>query len=82
MQVNNVRIVLKKLSGRLFHCKLFLLQLSALKLIVSTGGIPWILWFNVRYSADVRREIFGVTTLRGKLHQLGSPNLQDIFIGR
>ena len=29
-----------------------------------------------------RIEIFGVNTLRGKLHQLGSPNLQDIFIGR
>ena len=26
-------------------------------------------------------EIFGVNTLRGKLHQQGSPNLQDIFIG-
>ena len=25
--------------------------------------------------------IFGVKALRGKLHQLGSPNLQDIFIG-
>ena len=29
----------------------------------------------------VEREIFSVNTLRGKLHQLGSPNLQDIFIG-
>ena len=28
-----------------------------------------------------RREIFGVNALRGKLHQLGSPNFQDIFIG-
>ena len=27
------------------------------------------------------REIFGVNAVRGKLHQLGSPNLQDIFIG-
>ena len=26
-------------------------------------------------------EIFGVNALRGKLHQLGSPNLQDIFMG-
>ena len=49
--------------------------------IVSTGGIRWMLWFSVRYAADVRREIFGVNALRGKLHQLGSPNLQDIFIG-
>ena len=31
--------------------------------------------------AATRREIFGVNTLRRKLHQLGSPNLQDIFIG-
>ena len=29
----------------------------------------------------IERFIFGVNTLRGKLHQLGSPNLQDIFIG-
>ena len=48
--------------------------------IVSTRGICWILWFSVRYAA-ARREIFGVNALRGKLHQLGSPNLQDIFIG-
>ena len=27
------------------------------------------------------REIFGVNALRGKQQQLGSPNLQDIFIG-
>ena len=26
-------------------------------------------------------EIFGVNALRGKQQQLGSPNLQDIFIG-
>ena len=51
--------------------------------IVSTGGIRWILWFSVRYAATTaaRREIFGVNPLRGKLHQLDSPNLQDIFIG-
>ena len=50
-------------------------------LIVSTGIIRWILWFSVRYAAAAaRREIFGVNALRGKLHQLGSPNLQDIFI--
>ena len=49
--------------------------------IVSTGGIRWILWFSVHYAAAARTEIFGVNALRGKLHQLGSPNLQDIFIG-
>ena len=41
----------------------------------------WILWFSVRYAAAACREIFGANTLRGKLHQLASPNLQDIFIG-
>ena len=50
-------------------------------LIVSTGSIRWILWFSVRYAAAARREIFGVNALRGKQQQLGSPNLQDIFIG-
>ena len=51
-------------------------------IIVSTGSIQWILWLSVRYAgAAARREIFGVNTLRGKLHQLGSPNLQDIFTG-
>ena len=49
-------------------------------IIVSTGSIRWILWFSVRYAA-ARREIFGVNALRGKRQQLGSPNLQDIFIG-
>ena len=48
---------------------------------VSTGSIRWILWFSVRYAAAARREIFGVNALRGKQQQLGSPNLQDIFIG-
>ena len=49
--------------------------------IVSTGGM-WILWFSVRYATTAtRREIFGVNALGGKLHRLGSPNLQDIFIG-
>ena len=48
--------------------------------IVSTGSIR-ILWFSVRYAAAARREIFGVNALRGKQQQLGSPNLQDIFIG-
>ena len=51
--------------------------------IVSTGSIRWILWFSVRYAAAAaaRREIFGVNALRGKQQQLGSPNLQDVFIG-
>ena len=43
-------------------------------IIVFTGGIRWILWFNVCYTAAARREIFGVNPLRGKLYQLGSPN--------
>ena len=55
--------------------------ITALSIFVSTGGIRWILWFSVCYAAAVHREIFGINTLRGKLHQLGSPNLQDIFIG-
>ena len=54
---------------------------NALGLLVSTGSIRWILWFSVRYAAAAaRREIFGVNALRGKQQQLGSPNLQDIFI--
>ena len=57
-----------------------LLSVPERALIVSTGGIWWILWFSV-HCAAARREIFGVNALRGKLHQLGSPNLQDIFIG-
>ena len=52
-----------------------------LVLIVSTGSIRWILWFSVRYAAAARREIFGVNALGGKQQQLGSPNLQDNFIG-
>ena len=54
---------------------------DALGLVVSTGSIRWVLWFSVRYAAAVRREIFGVNALRGKQQQLGSPNLQYIFIG-
>ena len=50
-----------------------------MRIIVSTGGIRWILWFSDRYAAAARREIFGINALRGKLH-LGSPNMQDIFI--
>ena len=49
-------------------------------IIVSTGSIRWIVWFSICYAAAAaRREIFGVNALRGKLHQLGSPNLQDIW---
>ena len=48
-------------------------------LIVSRGFVQWKLWFNVRYAAV---EIFYIKVLRGKLHQLASPNLHDIFIGR
>ena len=65
-------------------CTLFsqnIQTVPVLSFIVFTGGIRWILWFSVRYAAAVRRAIFGVNALRGKLHQLGSPNLQDIFIG-
>ena len=50
-------------------------------IFVSTRSIRWILWFSVRYAAAARREIFGVNALRRKQQQLGSPNLQDIFIG-
>ena len=32
--------------------------------------------------AAAHREIFDINSLRGKLQQLGLPNLQDIFIGR
>ena len=56
---------------------------NVIGLVVSTGGIRWILWFSVRYAdAAARREIFGVNALRVKQQQLGSPNLQDIFIER
>ena len=58
-------------------------KLSHTTIIVSTGGIQWILWFSVRYTAvATRTEIFVIDALRGKLHQLGSSNLQGIFIGR
>ena len=69
-------------------CMVILLSFSAVELkasiFVSTGSIRWILWFSVRYAAAAaaaHKEIFGVNTLRGKQQQLGSPNLQDIFIG-
>ena len=62
----------------------FLSNMLFIYFFVSTGSIRWILWFSVRYAAaaaTARREIFGVNALRGKQQQLGSPNLQDIFIG-
>ena len=43
--------------------------------------IRWILWLSVRYAA-AHREIFDTNIFSGKLHQLVSPNLQDIFFGR
>ena len=61
-----------------YHLLYFCTALSLI--IVSTGSIRWILWYSVRYAA-ARREIFGVNSLREKQQQLGSPNLQDIFIG-
>ena len=65
-----------QISEREFHLKRFS------RVVVSTGSIRWILWFSVRYAAAAaRREIFGVNALGGKQQQLGSPNLQDIFIG-
>ena len=48
---------------------------------INTLYIWWILWFSVRYAATTRREIFGVNTLCGKLDQLSSLSLQNIFIG-
>ena len=48
--------------------------------IVSIGGIQWILWFSIGYTAATRRGIFSIDRARGKLHQLGSPNLH-IFMG-
>ena len=60
----------------------YIVDISCIYIIVSTGGIRGILWFSICYTAAApRREIFDINALRGKLHQLGSPNLQDIFIG-
>ena len=57
-------------------------SVTKIHIFVSTGSIRWIPWFSVRYAAAAaRREIFSVNALRGKQQQLGSPNLQDIFIG-
>ena len=65
----------------LFLCS-FIMDWLLFLFTVSTRGIRWILWFSVRYAAAAaHREIFSVNALRGKLHQLGSPNLQDIFFG-
>ena len=47
-------------------------------IVVFTGGIRLIL--GLAFATPPCVEIFGVNSLRGKLHQLGSPNLQDIFI--
>ena len=70
------------LSNMLFNYHLLYFCTALSLIIVSTGSIRWILWFSVRYSvAAAHREIFGVNALRGKQQQLGSPNLQDIFIG-
>ena len=56
------------------------ISLKVIYFIVPTGGTQWILWFSVRYTAATHRDILDVNALR-KLHQLGSPNLQDIFFG-
>ena len=40
-----------------------------------------IIWFSVRYTST-GRDTFNVNALTGKLHQLASPNLEGIFIGR
>ena len=38
-------------------------------------------YFGSTFATPPRLEIFGINALGGKLHQQGSPNLQDIFIG-
>ena len=40
-----------------------------------------VVYFGLAFATPPPREIFGVNALRGKQQQLGSPNLQDIFIG-
>ena len=50
-------------------------------LIVSTRCIQWILWFSIHYAAACKK-ISNVNALSGKLHQLASPDLQGILIGR
>ena len=59
---------------------MFLLPWLFIIVLYIIGCLRWIHWFSVHHATTARREIFGVNTLRGKLHQLGSPNLQDIFI--
>ena len=59
-----------------FNLVLQFYMFTMIMVVVSTGGIRWILWFCIPYAATTAyREIFGVNTLRGKLHQLGSSNL-------
>ena len=71
------------LSKLLWHeIDLYTNLIHFLPLIVSNGGIWWILYFSIRCATAAHSEIFIFNALRGKLHQLGSPNLQDIFIGR
>ena len=48
-------------------------------IIVSTGG-----YFGLAFATQLPPRVerfFYVNDLRGKLYQLGLPNLQDIFIG-
>ena len=53
---------------------------ASLIIIVFIRCIQWVLSFNVCYAAMHR--VFAINSLSGKLHQLASPNLQDIFIRR
>ena len=71
-------LILKNMAAT--GVSLSVMKSAYISLIVSTRSIWWILWFSVCY-APACREIFGVNALRGKQQQLGSPNLQDIFIG-
>ena len=49
---------------------------SVLLMPEASGG-----YFGLVFATPPPRvEVFGVNALRGKLHQLGSPNLQEIFI--
>ena len=76
--------ILDTLSSKDYFVLFIILKRSFIFLIIlSPKGIRWILWFSIRYAAaaTTRREIFGVNALRGKLHQLGPRNLQDIVIG-
>ena len=58
---------------------MFSLLINAVMLLYppeASGG-----YFGLAFTTPPRVEILGVNALRGKRHQLGSPNLQDIFIG-